>query len=158
MEIEIYKENSSAASRRQTEYLKIESYNLKIKPESLLFFKDETLSLENNSEIPLCTIYKVQFIASCKTKFEDEILVAFYLGEYSGLFGHVLSELPQGYYSATGHLIDYKSYSEICDLTGETKKSLAEYFQDVKGGHCDINSYVIYKEKYLNRDEQKDVV
>jgi hypothetical protein len=157
MDIEIYKENSSEKGL-ETEFLKIVSFKKIIKPKSLLFFKDGTLSLEDNSEIPMYEVKKVQFIASCKTKFSEEILVAFYLGEYSGLCGYVMSELPRGYFSPQGHLIDYKSYSEICKLTSEKKMSLSEYYQSVKGGHCDPNSFVIYKEKYLNSDENKVVV
>ena len=157
MEIEIYKENTSK-SGGETEYLKILGYSLKINTENLLFFKDGMLNLEDNSDVPMFTVHKVQYIASCKTKFEDEILVAFYFGEYSALFGYVISELPRGYYSTQGHLIDYKSYSDICDLTGETKMTLIEYFQSVKEGNYDPNSYIKYKEKYLNSDEHKKVI
>ncbi len=156
MEIEIYKENSSKAGG-ETEYLKIESYNLIVEPKNLLFFKDGNLTLEDNSEVPMYEIRKIQFIASCKTKFKEEILVAFYLGEYSGLFGYVISDLPNGYYTPQGHLIDYNSYLEICELTGETKMSLIEYYQSAKEGHYDPNSIVIYKDKYLNSDEHRNI-
>lgn len=156
MEIEIYKNNTSS-DKLETEYLKVDTYGLRIKTKDLLFFKDGTLSLQDSSEIPMYEIHKVQFIASCKTKFKDELLIAFYLGEYSGLCGFIMDELPNGYYSPQGYLIDYKSYSDICALTGEKKMSLIEYYHSVKQGHCDPNSYIKYKDEYLNADEHKNV-
>lgn len=150
--IEVYVNNSK-------EYLNIESYDLLVKPDSLLFFKESSLLLDNNDSVLTYEIFKIQFIASCKTKFKDEILVAFYIGEYGELSGYIISPLPENLIQSNnkGTLIDYKAYSDICVLTGETKMSLAEYYKSVMDGCLDLNSYMNYKDMYLNRDQSKDI-
>ena len=154
MEIEIYTNKELT----KKEYLNINKYNLKFKPDNLFFVNETTLGLEDNSELPMQEIYKVQFIASCKTKFDDELLIAFYIGEFFTLCGYLISELPRGYYNPSrGYIVDYKSYLDICDLTGETKMSFMDYCSSIGRGVADINTYVQYNDKYLNRDDQKNI-
>lgn len=157
MEIEIYKRKGSTENY-ESEYLKIISYGIVAEPKSLLLISEgSTEFVEKEPSVPMIEIHKIQFIASCRTKLPDEILVAFYFGEFAALHGYIISDLPSGYSTSNqAHLIDYKSYLEICELTGENKLSLAEYYEQIKSGYIDTNSLVKYKENYLNYDQQQD--
>lgn len=160
MEIEIFKYNSSLKDQ-ETEFLKIDQYKVITHNSSLLLVRHGQMEIESKSErksAPFLEIYKVQFIAACKTKFDSEILVAFYLGEDSELTGHALSGLPNNYSSSIGpfSLIDYKSYLEICDLTAESKLSFIDYYNEVKSGNVGVNTLLNYNGQNLNYNSQKE--
>ena len=103
------------------------------------------------------SIKKVQFIANCKTKIENELLVAFYIHDEGYLESYIISGLEGNYTSEQGHLVDYKSYAEICDLTGETKLSFQEYYEQLKNGYIGINTIACFNEKSYNFTEQKEM-
>ncbi|WP_316785271.1 hypothetical protein [Pedobacter frigiditerrae] len=155
MEIEIYKHNGKEKS--DSKYYPILSYKTIAHNPSLLLVSDEKMSFEDNSQTGFFEIKKIQFIASCKTDFSDSpLLIAFYLGEGCELYAHNLTDLPGHHYQGGERflLIDYKSYSEICEYTGETKLSFSEYFQEIKSGNLGPNSLLENNEKLLNKDEQ----
>jgi len=104
-------------------------------------------------------VCKIQFIASCKIELIDNLIVAFYIGEYGALYPYILDELPLNYSQVCPdfHVIDYKSYSEICELTGETKLPLLDYIKDVLGGNIGLNSFLEYNGKIYNYDKQKQL-
>ena len=102
-------------------------------------------------------IFKVQFIASCKISLtEKPILVDFYIDEMGALAPNVLSELPNNYYQDSDRflLVDYKSYSEICGLTGETPLNFSDYLKEITEQKLGINSLLDNEGVLLNRDEQ----
>ena len=149
MTVEIYKYGEGLETGH-TENLEIESYNWISYQANLLYFTDGKFGFDGNSDALTTDIHKIQFIASCKTKFKNEILVAFYFGEYSNLLGYVISGLTSEYSAFGGYVIDYNSYLEICELTNEPKLSLMEYYERVREGHCDQNSFIKINGKYLN--------
>lgn len=156
MHLEIMNYNGSAK-----EYIKVESYISLSGSNNLILVRDGTMGVSDEEiDVPYLEIYKVQFIASCKTKLEDEILVAFYFNEENILTGFIISGLPDGISSAlenSFYLLDYKSYIEICDLTSETKLSFSDYFNEVKTGNIGINTILKYKGENLNYDQQKEL-
>jgi len=94
---------------------------------------------ENESQY--CEIHKVQFIALCDVELKNGILVAFHIGEFGTLCSHVIDyDLPTYYCPEKEFsLLDYKSYCEVCDLTGETKKTFPDYLKIIKEGSIVIN-------------------
>lgn len=150
MELEITKYSNGKA---EAEYIQIEKMKNKIQPQNLLLIF-EFDSVEKGQTINYLEIKKVQFLANCKTKFNIEILVAFYLNNEGNLDGHIISELPQGYESGRAHLIDYKSYCDICELTGETKLPITEYFFEVKNCYIGTNTIIKFEDKNYNFTEQ----
>jgi len=103
-------------------------------------------------------IFKVQFLATCKIEIADCVLIAFYLGERGELYPYIISGLPNNYYQdgESFFLIDYKSYLEICEFSGETKLSLVEYIKDVKAGNLGPNTLLEHNNELLNRDQQNE--
>jgi len=154
MEIEIYKYNS-ATKTSESEFLQIENYKHLSENTSLLLVIESEMGLNDEETAPFTQIFKIQFIAACKTKFKDKILVAFYSGEFGVLNGFILSDLPTGYSQTHGCVIDYKSYVDICEITKETKLSFTEYYQKIKSGVLDLNTFIKHTGKYLNVDEQQ---
>jgi hypothetical protein len=155
--IEIAKFTSKGQSKESTTY-KILNYKTIAQPELLLLVSEGTMSNEDRTESAFLEIMKVQFIASCKTDFSEEpILAAFYMGEGSELYPYIIDQLPGGYYQdgQSFRLVDYKSYTEICAITGETAMPLAEYILELKSAILGANTLLYAKEKFLNYDEQK---
>ena len=143
---------------------KVESVVLPILDYKILTANCDLLLL-HEGEIPLqkadkselaehLEIFKIQFIASCKTKLNDEMIVAFYVGEHFSLKAAVLGELPRNHYHHSGPflLVDYKSYSDICELTNESKLSLADYIRELKKEHI-LNDLIKINGEYLNEKE-----
>jgi len=153
MELELKKYSNGKVS---TEYVKIEKMKNKIQPKSLLFITEFDTE-ENGHKINYLDIKKVQFIANCKTKFENEILVAFYINCEGYMEGYVITNLPEGYDSYQGYLIDYKSYSDICEMTNETKLSIDEYFEQIKNSYIGVNTIATFQEKKYNYTEQDNM-
>lgn len=161
MTIEVYKYNNSLKTQ-EVEFLKIENYKILIQNSSLLLVRDgqmEITSKPEKKDAPFLEIYKVQFITACETKFENEIIVAFYLGEGSEMKGHVLAGLPENYQSSNEpfYLVDYKSYLDICDLTEENKLSFGEFYSEVKSGSLGVNTLLTYNGQNLNYNNQKEL-
>lgn len=145
-----------ANSKYSTEYLAIEKMTKVLEPKSLLFVTEFEME-ENGHKIRNISIKKVQFIANCKTKIENELLVAFYIHDEGYLESYIISGLEGNYTSEQGHLVDYKSYAEICDLTGETKLSFEEYYEQLKNGYIGINTIAYFNKKSYNFTEQKEM-
>lgn len=104
-------------------------------------------------------IYKVQFIAACKTKLKADLIVAFYFGENKeDLEGYVIGGLPTIYVNDRHPLriVDYKGYLEICELTGESKLSFLDYYNK-QNSDSGIGSILVYNSESLNRDRQLDL-
>ncbi len=162
MELDLHKYNS--AKDKERKFVKVESYNVLIQNPNLLLVKEGKMDVEtqpNKSEAPFIEIYKVLFVAACKTIFENAVVVAFYLDPTIGfgLNGYILSGLPDSYspYDNSIELIDYKSYLEVCDLTSEKKLSFIDYYNEVKNGNAGINSLLTYNDQNLNHDGQREL-
>lgn len=160
MELELLKYNSST-KKQDTEFVIVDSYKTVCQNTNLLLVRDGSMEVKEGDKASnnFREIFKVQFIASCKTKFENEILVAFYLGEYFAIEGHVLTGLPNNYNNAGEDMycIDYKSYCDICELTAESKLSFTEYFEANKNSVIGLNSLLSYNGQELNYNKQKDL-
>ncbi len=157
MEIEIVKYNGKDQPKESKHY-PILSYKTVASPQSLLLVIEGTMSNEDNTESPFLEIMKVQFVASCKTDFSEQpLLVAFYIGEGGDLYPHLISSLKGNYFQAgeSCRIIDYKAYADICEYTGETKLSLAEYLLEIKSGTLGTNAFLGNSGKFLNYDQQK---
>lgn len=158
MEIEITKYNGKGKPKDTKSY-PILNYKAISHPESLLLVTEGTLSDENDGESPFLEIKKVQFIAACVTAFsEHPLLAAFCIDEYSGLSPYLISGLSGDYHSAgdSFRLIDYRSYTEICEYTGENKLSLADYIAEIRTGSLGTNTLLSNDQNNLiNYDQQK---
>ena len=145
--------------KEKREYYTIKSYKAIHSNSSLLLVGEEVLQNEDETKSNFYEIYKVQFILSCKIELADNLLIAFYLGEGGELCPYILSGLPNDYFQDTFPflLIDYKSYAEICELTGETKLSLADYIKEIKSGHLGTNAFLENENQLLNYDQQKEL-
>ena len=141
---------------------RILDYKILTDKTDLLLVRDSKMEVDDNvvkADCDLFEVFKVQFIASCKTDLTDGIIIAFYIGEGGELNSYVLSGLPPNYYEKEDKflLIDYKSYSNICDLTNETKFSFFDYIKEMKSGNFVGNMILFYKDKGLNADKQKEL-
>jgi|SRR6218665_216085 len=125
---------------------------------NLLLIKEGTIGLEDKEEtqVPSLEIFKVQFIASCKIKIAEAVMVAFFVDEYNSLSPFVIGGLPSNYIQAHERFkcVDYKAYTEIAELTGETKLSLFDYYQMLKKDALGLNSFIVHNEKSYNFDQQ----
>lgn len=139
-----------------TEYLQVEKMTNLLEPNSLLLVKEYEVDEEGQS-IRNIAVKKIQFIANCKTKIDQELLVAFYIHDEGYLYHHILTELDGNYYCEPGILVDYKSYAEICELTGETKLSFEEYYEQLKNGYIGVNSIAYLNDKAYNFTEQQEM-
>lgn len=160
MDLELLKYNSNA-KKQDTEFVTIDNYKIICQSSNLLLVRDGSMEVKEGEQTSnnFREIFKVQFIASCKTIFENEILVAFYLGESFQLTGHVLLGLPMNYGNGGDqmYLVDYKSYCDICELTAESKLSFTEYFEANKDSVIGLNSLLSYNGQELNFNKQKDL-
>lgn len=158
MEIFI-KKRDSQNTKAEIQSFEILKYTILIDNNtSLLLVQEGVMTVDEKvkKDAPLLEIFKVQFIASCKTELKEGVIVAFYIGEFSCLQTYVLDGLPNNYYQDDNfRLIDYKSYIEICELTGETKLSLSDYIKEAESGNIGVNTLINYNEKFLNHDQQK---
>lgn len=140
-------------------FYRILSYDIISQNNSLLLVSEDQMSDENDVKSDFFEIFKVQFIASCKTEFKEgaRLLVAFYLKE-GELHAYILSTLEGDCYPTGGNLtlIDYKSYLEICEYTGEAKLSLVEYLQEIRSGTLGTNALLMNNGTLLNYSEQKE--
>ncbi|CAM3631356.1 hypothetical protein MUGA111182_00235 [Mucilaginibacter galii] len=159
MEIEIvkYLGKDQPEDRKLYEIL---TYKPIAHPNSLLLVGDDKMHNEDASTNEYHEIFKVQFIASCKTTFNEKknLLFAFYVGEFGELIPHLLSSLTGSYYlgGKSFTLIDYKSYASICELTGEDKLSFSEYFKEIKSGSLGTNTLLNIDDTLLNKDQQNE--
>jgi hypothetical protein len=159
MELELTKRTQNNNTERA--YFEIKDYkvligtgnNLLLIQEGQMNIEDETVKISDD----FLEIFKVQFIASCTTELEGEITVAFYIGEYSSLNGYVLDGLPNNYYQDGDNfrLVDYKSYLEICEMTGEIKLSLVDYINEIRTSGIGANTLLHHNGKFLNYDMQQ---
>lgn len=160
MELELTKRPINNGKSERACY-EISDYKVLIGTEnSLLLVREGQMEIDDatvkvNSDF--LEIFKVQFIASCKTELKDNIIVAFYIGEYFSLNTYVLDGLPNNYYQEGDNfmLIDYKSYLSICEMTGEAKLSLADYLNYIRQSAIGANSLLKYNGKFLNHDMQQ---
>jgi hypothetical protein len=153
MKIEIKKRTNKGI---ETEFIAASSFNVLVKPDNLLLLKENEIDCTPDKNELMILVHKIQFIASCKSPFNVELVVAFYLNDNNQFMGHVISDLPYGFYSGEGYLVDYASYVEICELTNEKIMSLIEYFCYLKRDGIGINSFLEKNEMYLNYDKQQN--
>lgn len=144
--------------KNETTYYPILNYDIVTEKSEMLLVVKGDMHNDNDVKNDFYELFKVQFVASCMTAFSKEpLLVAFYLGEGGELTPSILSDLSGDYYpgGTTGFLIDYKSYKETCELTGETVISIIDYIKEVQSGHLGVNTFLSVDEKMMNYDEQK---
>ena len=125
--------------------------------DGLLLAFESSIRDDDTIEHPMYEFNVVESMASVTLQtFDRPVLVAFYLigGELNTL---VVSELPSNYYNNGGrfYLINYKSYIEVCNLTGEDALPFKDYFKEYIIGQNGLeNSFVEYSGAYYNKDEQ----
>ncbi len=159
MEIELTKRGTQN-SKFETKYYKLSDFKVLASNPTLLIIQEGAMEVEDVSgktNANLLEIFKVQFIASCKAELQIDLLVACYIGEHGSFHAHVLDGLPDNYYQEGGtfKLVDYKSYSDICEITGETKLSLGDYILALTHSHVGQNALLHYNQEFLNYDKQK---
>ncbi len=158
MEI-ILQKRLDGETKSETIALSILDYKILTNNCDLLLVHEGEITLDGKGKSEVAEhleIFKIQFIAKCKTKLNDQMVIAFFVGEYFSLQAAILSELPRNHYHYGGQylLVDYKSYSSICELTNEVKLSLADYIKELKKEHI-LNNLVKINGKYLNsRDSE----
>ena len=144
MEVSIRKKNKESKGW-EVELLQIKKYNVIKETTSLLFVREEIIS-EGETQLE---VFKVLFVAACKTIFENEILVAFFLDKETGtggvLNGYIISNnLPDGYDNFTNCcLLEYEEYCNVCNLTKEETLSFLDYYKEMRIGNYSINSLKI---------------
>jgi len=160
MEITLEKYNTTGAKNETKSYPILEFKPL-VHNSSLLIVRHGEMGINTGvSEIraDFKEIFKVQFIASCKIEMTDNLIIAFYFAE-NELTPYILDGLPLTW-SQVGDchtLFDYKNYSEICELTGETKLSILDYISEIRDGNLGINTLLIHNNEILNADKQKNL-
>ncbi|MBK9729039.1 MAG: hypothetical protein IPO86_13075 [Saprospiraceae bacterium] len=121
----------------------ITSFNMITTNCNLLFIRENKIADMNDDkkiiEI-LYDIFKVQFIAQCDSKNYKNLVVAFFIEPNYDFSSFVVGELPNNMYNTrSGNIIDYHSYTEICDITGEVKLSLSDYIKKAMKEEAQVN-------------------
>ena len=158
MEIDIIKHNGLDQKDTSKSYPVLD-YKTVNQSTDLLLIKQSQMGVDHEKETEQCDflqIFKIQFVAACRIELAECVIVAFYLGEGGELLPYVISGLPLHYYQEIDRsiLIDYKSYSEICEITQEKKLSIYEYYKHMKDADQSLNSLMVYHDKVLNYDAQ----
>ncbi len=161
MQLPISKSNGKG-KEPELNYYPILDYKVMSENTNLLLVQEGTMGVEEGAievNSDFLELHKIQFIAACKTELFQNLIVAFYIGEGNELYPYILSGLTGNYYQSGDNfmLIDYKSYLEICELTAETKLSLADYIKEKKTSSIGVNSLLIYRDKALNHNNQKEL-
>jgi hypothetical protein len=159
MELEIsrylgQKQNSESQTYQILEYRTI------VEKTDLILVKNGTMDLDEKKEKvrgDFLQLYKIQYILSCDIEIAKGVLVAFYIGDGAELLPFVMDGLPMNHSQDVERMtvLDYKSYSEFCEYTKETKLSIFQYIKEMNGGNLGPNSFFTYKNQALNYDEQK---
>jgi hypothetical protein len=141
---------------------KVLEYRAIVENTNLILVKNGTMDLDEKKEKvsgDFLQLYKIQYILSCDIEIAKGLLVAFYIDEGAELFPVVLDGLPQNYYQDIERMtiVDYKSYSEFCEFTKETKLSIYDYIKEMDGGNLGPNSFFTYKDQALNYDKQREL-
>ncbi len=145
--------------------LSIRSYKTFQSPKSLLLIKERKMEIEKeNKEYPFLNIYKVQSIVACEIRVDAlnrEVLVALYLDENHEMEAFVLSGLPNDYISHEKNervtLLDYQSYLEICEITGEQKMSFFDFYNKIKNQSLEVNSLLDHKDGLKNVNQMQEL-
>jgi len=161
MELEIERYLGQKQNPEKQTYQVLE-YRTIVEKTDLILVKNGTMDLDEKKEKvtgDFLQLYKIQYILSCDIEIAKGLLVAFYIGEGAELFPFVMDGLPLNYSQDIERmtLVDYKSYSEFCEYTKETKLSIFEYINEMNGGSLGPNSFFTYKNQALNYDKQKEL-
>jgi len=166
MKLKVHRRINSKG-KTEIEHLEIKSSKVISFNSSLLLVREDEMGVEvidkeeqTGTLHDRLVIHKVQFVASCKTKLENELIVAFYSGEYpEQLEAHVIAGLPITYSAEASsiYVLDYKGYLDICELTGESKLSFIDYYTAKQKGDLEINTLLMHNGKSLNREGQKEL-
>ncbi len=161
MEILIEKYNGKDKPSSSNLY-RILDYKILVNSTNLLLVRDGKMEVDDSVtklDSDFFEIFKVQFIASCSTELAEGLIIAFYIGEGGELLCYVLGGLPRNHYEKEDRflLIDYKGYTEICELTGETKLPFFNYIVELKAGRIAGNTFLSYNGEFLNEDKQSEL-
>ena len=132
MQLELKRRIGETSNQFQLESVTIERYQSLCQAPNLLIVKNDFTAInDDNGNHAHREIFKPVFIASCKTRFENQLLVLFYYAAPFELKGYVIGGLPKIYENSEDGvcIVDYKSYCDICDITNETKMSLIKYYE-----------------------------
>ena len=152
MNISLKKRTSSGDAKENHEIVKYKA--IPTSP-NLLLIGDSEIELEQGAEqVPYIEIHKVQFLAFCETDKNLSFIGAFYISDYNNLECRIVTDLPGSYTQDGGYywIADYKSYIEICELTGENVKPFSEFIK-AKESQLIINSLVKINDEYKNMEE-----
>ena len=162
MQLELKRIGRYVSDGAEREQVTIDSYKTICEAPSLLLVRVSDMEVnDEGDEAKSREIYKPVFLAACKTKFDNELLVLFYM-EALELKGYVINGLPTDYpnnYRNNDddmYIVDYKSYCDICDLTNETKMSFIDYFKIICTSECGFNSMLLHEGEELNYDKQEE--
>lgn len=132
---------------------------------NLNFSKGLMLVLENkftdkdHGEFCTYELKKVEFLCAVKIDgIDGEFIAAQYI-TMAELYTIILSELPMPYFNAEYRpiLFNYRSYKDVCELTGEQVMDFKEYLQSVVLNENNaVNSLDLIKGSLLNYDQQKE--
>ena len=161
MELEIERYLGQKQNPEKQTYQVLE-YRTIVEKTDLILVKNGTMDLDEKKEKvtgDFLQLYKIQYILSCDIEIAKGLLVAFYIGEGAELFPFVMDGLPLNYSQDIERmtLVDYKSYSEFCEYTKETKLSIYDYIKEMNGGNLGPNSFFTYKNQALNYDKQREL-
>lgn len=156
MQIEVIKRNET-----NSEFYEILNFKVISDNTDLLLVKYGKMSLsETSAEVgALLEIHKIQSLLLCNTEIGENLIVAFYIVEGFEPNACVIKGLPKKYHQSGDDfmVVDYRSYSQICELTSETKLSLTDYIQELKKGDSRVNTIFIHGDKCFNRDQQNEL-
>lgn len=144
--------------------VKVKSYRKVAEPKGLFLAAENNYKVEEEPTAKVFNFFKVLFLASCETDLcKDELLIAFFVNDDlfdSDFKGHIITDLEGNVESHLSHynpnvvFIDYQSYLDICELTGEKKLTLIEVLKARLEGRTNLNSLLVSKEGDLNTDQQ----
>jgi adenine-specific DNA methylase len=137
------------------ETFKILKFRKIAEPKGLIIVFHNYIDDEDIGKFKTYELQKVEFIAACKTNFDDnELLIAFYINADFGLITPHVLNAPVSYSSHRGDatMVNYDAYLKMCKLTGENPYSFKEYFRSVQRGHV-LNDFTEFKGSLFSPSE-----
>lgn len=139
MEINLYQSKKGELNHSGKNIFYIE-YDNAIKPDCLYLCIDEKCDIEN-IEKKYYELKKIHFIARCFLKNTFYFTGAFFINEYNSLGCIPITEIISNkkcnydfFCDISYEIIDYKSYIELCEFTGEKKLILIDFIELIKNG------------------------
>jgi hypothetical protein len=105
------------------------SYKIIAEPKGLYFVEESFILEQDGTKTNSFNIFRILAILACQVEEKNSEVVA---GSYIDSDGqHMLIPLDDDMQDAT-RVIDYGSYLEICNLTGETIKDFPSFYKSLQ--------------------------